>query len=383
MRLQTMFALLLLAGCDQSPPFDLLPLRDALRADPAVIASVSETARMQLASRLESARTKDLTTDELETSEASTPASLVVALDRVRQRRQSEALMVGMLNHGAAWAIRESAVPPDAPGLPPIEGSPAAATAAMETRALEGEAGAALRALLVATGAHHLHRVVGWPAGAVAIDDTVYVNASWLVSLAPTGDDGVDGGAKGVAIDGSFPPGVMAAAGAFNPSVGGGSPDPEGKAPASEVPTEVLRGALTSATQGDAGVRQQPPGTDPPSPTVSDVADACSECAAACDSSGSDSCDTRSDSSDACDSSSDSTDGSSPDACDSNAESTDASSTDACNTTTADSSDSCSGAGDGADAASCQIAHTRGHKSSGIRIWLMAPLAFLLLKRRP
>ena len=373
MRLQTTFALLLFASCDQAPPFDQLPLRDTLRADPEVIASLPEPARIQLATRFEGARAKDVTIDTLATSEGSTPAALVVALDGVRQRRLGEALIVGLLSNGSAWAIRVCAAPPQVSPLPPIEGAPAAATATLERRALESKAGAAVRVLLAASGAHHLHRVGGWPAGAVAIDDTVYVNASWLVSLAPASEETMDGGV----VDGSASNGGPMATGGFQPAVGGPLQGPQGTSSTSATRTSALRGELTSATQSDAGVPAQPPGSDSPSPTVSDDADACSQCAAGCDTSGSDSCDSSDDSTDACNSS-DSNNG-----CDTSAEAADGSSTDSCDTTSSDGSASCASAGDEADTASCQIAHGRGHKSSGTRIWLMAPLAFLLLKRRP
>ena len=364
MRLPTTFALLLLAGCDQTPPFDQLPLRDTLRADPDVIASLPETSRMRLAARFEGARANDVTIDTLEPSNASTPAALVVALDGVRQRRQGEALIAGLLNKGAAWAIRDCAAPSQAAPLPPFDGAPVAATATMERRALESEAGVAVRALLAASGAHHLHRVVGWPAGAVAIDDTVYVNGSWLVSLAPASEETMDGGA----VDGSVSPGGPVATGTLQPAAGGPLQSPPGTSSTSATRTSALRGGLIPANHSDAGVSVQPTGSDSPAPTASDTADACSQCAGSCDTSGSDSCDSSDDSSNACDS---------------GAEGTDGSSTDSCDTASDDSSASCSSAGDGADAASCQVARGRGHKSSGTRIWLMAPLAFLLLKRRP
>jgi hypothetical protein len=350
MRLESAFALALLVGCDQGPPpFDELPLRDALHASPEVVALLPDSARVQLAARFDSARARDDTTDELETSEAAAPVAMVAALDRVRQGRKGEPLVVGVLNHGAAWPIRERVYPPHAPALPPIEGTPAATTAVIENRALQGEAGAAVRALLAASGAHHLYRVVGWPAGVVAIEDTVYVNPSWLVSLAPVGVDGGDA-------DGSTDPSATVSGGFAPNGVPGLSPDEVAPAPATATPASVLRGALTSANQGDAGVGQQPSGTDPQSPSVGDLADACSGCAGGCDTGDGDSCDGSADTSD---------EGS-----------------DSCANASDDGSDSCSGAGDGADAASCQISHGGGRKNSGTRLWLLAPLAFLLLKRR-
>jgi hypothetical protein len=365
MRFESTFALFLLVGCDQGPPpFDELPLRDALHATPEVVASLPDSARVQLAARFDSARAKDDTTDELATSEGATPAAMVASLDRVRQGRKGEPLVAGVLNSGAAWPIRDLAYPPHAPVLPPIEGTFAATTATMETRSLHGEAGAAVRALFAASGAHHLYRVIGWPVGAVAIDDTVYVNASWLVSLAPVG---VDGGTT----DGSANPGALVASGSGNNPASGTPLDGIGTAPATHQPTSVQRGALTSANQGDAGVVQQPSGSGPPSPTAGDSLDACSGCAGACDSGDGDSCDAGDDGSDG------------SDACASSGDASDGGETDSCANASADGSDSCSGAGDGADAASCQILRGGERKSSGTRMWLLAPLAFLLLKRRP
>jgi len=386
MRLKNMFAFVLLAGCAEGPPpFDQLPLRDALRADPEVVASLPERARLQLAKRFEAARAKDVVTDQLETSETRTPAATVVAFDGVRQHRQGEPLIVGVFGNGAAWPLADClgdcAAPPQAPVLPPIEGTPAAATAAMEDQALEGEAGAAVRALLAASGAHHLYRVVGWPAGAVAMDDTVYVNAAWLVSLAPAGDEKVDGGADGGASSGAAGPVALEATGASNPSASSALLGPDKTSSANARPTSELRGARTSGNPGDAGVVQQPLGYDPQpqgtetQPSVGDLSDACGACASGCDSSSGDSCDSGDDSSD-----------DSGDACASPAEASDGNSADACGSASADSADSsaaCSGAGDGADAATCQLSHGRGHKHSGTRLWLCAPLGFLLLGRRP
>ena len=358
MRFESTFALVLLMGCDQGPPpFDELPLRDALHATPEVVASLPDSARVQLAARFDSARAKDDTTDELATSEGATPAAIVTSLDRVRQGRKGEPLVAGVLNSGAAWPIRELAYPPHAPVLPPIEGTLAASTATMETQSLHGEAGAAVRALFAASGAHHLYRVVGWPVGAVAIDDTVYVNASWLVSLAPVG---VDGGTA----DGSANPGAMVAGGSANSPASGTSLDGIGTEPATHEPTSVQRGAPTFGNQDDAGVVQQPSGSAPSSPTAGDSLDACSGCADACDSGNGDSCD------------------GSDDSC-SNASDDGSDGSDACANASADGSDSCSGAGDGADAASCQVSRGGRRQSSGTRMWLLAPLAFLPLKRRP
>jgi hypothetical protein len=382
MRLKTVLVLVLIAGCDQgAPPFDELPLRDTLRAEPEVIASLPESARIRLAARLEAARMSDGAVDEFSANQATGTAALVVALDRVRQRRQGEPLMVGVVGDGAGWPIGDCASPSHLPVLPPIGGAPATATASMETQALETGAGAALRCLFAAAGASHLIRVVGWPAGAVAIDDTVYVNAAWLVSLARGGEEKMDGGAgdgsnsTGGNVAGGNVAGGNVAGGRSSLLSGDSAQDPDGTAPAPGIDTRarILSGALTAANRGDAGVTPQPsgqdPGQNPQAPPVGDAVDACAECASACDTSSEDSCDSSADSGgDSCDTSS----------------ADDGSSADSCNSASSDGSDPCSaGSADGGDeAANCQISRGRGHKSYGTRLWLLAPLAFLLFRRR-
>ena len=55
---------LYLVGCgDGTPPFDELPLRDTLLADPAVVAGLDDSARQRLAVRFAVAVTDDATFD--------------------------------------------------------------------------------------------------------------------------------------------------------------------------------------------------------------------------------------------------------------------------------------------------------------------------------
>ena len=182
----------LAAGCGDGPPLDELPLRDALRAEPAVVAALPAPARAQLAARLEAARTGDGGSDSV--ASGANPGALVGALDDARARRSADALIVGAIGGGVGRPIATAAASSDQQSLPPLEGLGATDTAGLEARALAGAAGGPLRGLLAYSGASRLERVVGWPAGAVAIGDTVYVDASWLVALAPA-DDAADGGA--------------------------------------------------------------------------------------------------------------------------------------------------------------------------------------------
>jgi len=152
-------------GCGEGgPPLDELPLRDALRATPQVVAGLPAEARTRLAARLEAAGAFDGTTDRLEDA-ASAAETLVGALDRLRMDRQADPLLVGIIADGLARPTSDpSPTDPVSPtALPPIEGEPAGETAALERRALDGAAGASERALLVASGARHLRRVTGWP----------------------------------------------------------------------------------------------------------------------------------------------------------------------------------------------------------------------------
>ena len=356
MRLKGACLLILFAGCDGGPPpFEELPLRDALCADPEMVASLTESAKSTLAARFEAARAGDVAIDEIGENVTAKPAAMVAALDRARQRRQSEALIVGTIGNGVARPIGDCAIPPGAPALPPIEGVPADATAQIETRALDTQAGAVLRALLAASGAHHLYRVVGWPAGAVAIDDTVYVNASWLVGLAPGAGERADGGC----VAGSSSPGRSAGVVSRPPaaSVSLDTVEPTGPASAPTIPdrtrTLVPRRVLATWDRADAGDESAPSGS-------ANVGDACSAGADICAASSDDSCDSGDDTSEY--------------------------SSDSCGTSDENAGDSCSGAAvadDSAPAANCQVSRGGRRNNFGTLAWLLAPLAFLLLRRRP
>src|SRR5580692_1244242 len=93
-----LWLVVLAIGCGEGgPPLDELPLRDALRAGPEVVAGLAPAARSRLAARLEAARTGDRTTDRLGDG---TPAAEVVvgALDRLRVERQADPLLVGIIS---------------------------------------------------------------------------------------------------------------------------------------------------------------------------------------------------------------------------------------------------------------------------------------------
>lgn len=319
-------------GCGEgTPPLDELPLRDALRAEPAVVAALGDLARQRLAARFEAAITDDATSDAV--ADRPTPAGEVASLDEARLRRAADALVVGTIADGVARPVAAGAGA-SAP-LPQLEGELATTTAALEARALDGAAGARLRALLAASGAQRLERVVGWPAGAVAIGETIYVDASWLVALAPS-EGGVDGPEAG---DGGAPepPG---AAGTSSESIRSGV--------AAAAPSIAL---AASAASYDAGTftPSPPPPPPPPPSSSSSFWDACSAGSDGCAAAG-DSCDT-----------SDSQD-------------------DSCSGTDDGSSDACSAPPD--DGSNCRVAPGRERPRAATIAWVLAPLGFLIGRRR-
>lgn len=340
----------LLVGCGEgAPPLDELPLRDALRADPQVVAAMPEAARRQLGERLEAASAADQTSDAVD--DASVPAALVTALDEARARRQADAFVIGTVAAGMARPIPATGATEPTP-LPDLKGEVATTTARIEARALAGAAGAALRALRASSGAQRLERVIGWPAGAVAIGDTVYVDAAWLVALAP--DRSLDAGAA----DGeTTTPGSSPPAGDTTPmpAVDAGTSVGVDAGAASSV--ESVTSLLIYNVPDAGSAPRQPP---PPPPSSSSFWDECSAGFSA------DDCgDSSDDDANSCDGS----------------------------TTTDDSGDSCSGGttDDGAsdcsstvpdDGSDCRVAPGRGKARASTLVWVLAPLGYLVGRRR-
>jgi hypothetical protein len=376
---------ILFAGCGAGPPpLDELPLRDTLRADPEVVAALPDEARARLAARLETARARDSVSEDV-AGDDEDPSRLVASVDDARAQRDADPLIVGAISGGVARPFAERADESDVTALPSLEDAAGGATADAEAAALGADAGNAVRALLKASRASRLRRVTGWPTGAMAIGDVVYVNAAWLVALAPDRSGRPDGGASALPASGAS---AALASGRAT------APDPGPTATAREEESALARSAGAYA-QVDGGT--PPPPEPPPAPDDTSFWDACSACSYACATSpscgsdSSDSCDDTSDdgSSDSCDGGPD--DGSS-DSCDTGPAD---GSSDSCDTGPADgSSDACSGADDGSGDG-CQVARAarprcrfRGrHGGRGTtEAWLLAPLGFLAAsqrKRRP
>ena len=90
-------------------------------------------------------------------------SGLAAEVDRVRQARSADALVVGVLGGGAAQALPAGSQSAATSPVPPLQGAAATSTAELEARALNGAAGASLRELVAAAHAQRLERVVGWP----------------------------------------------------------------------------------------------------------------------------------------------------------------------------------------------------------------------------
>ena len=128
MRLRWLWlVVVVLGGCGEGPPpLDELPLRDALRADPEVVAALTDGARATLAARLEAARAGDAVADDVGTG-AEEPAAQVAALDLARARRSGGPLIAGVIAGGVATPVAGSAADAAGNALPPLEIENAAA----------------------------------------------------------------------------------------------------------------------------------------------------------------------------------------------------------------------------------------------------------------
>jgi cell division septation protein DedD len=177
-----------LGACNaEAPPYDELPLRDALSAAPDVIAALPEQARRDVAERLEEAHLAS--GEEAAIGEAGVPTvpALVRTADAEREEDEKDAIVIGSIEPRAGgFVLRGIGIGKPGEGaieLPALEGAPATSTAGLEEAALRGRAGAILGALGATMEVRELVRTTGVPAGVVAMDGTLYVNASWLVAL--------------------------------------------------------------------------------------------------------------------------------------------------------------------------------------------------------
>lgn len=188
-----------IVGCsgEDAPPYEELLVRDALRAEPKVVAAVLASDQRTLADRMEHERDAAHDPQRVDIDEKPLSAAEVVAqIDTARAANGKDAWVATIVRTESRYVEARSLSRRDAGSnedpttpLPPLEGEPASAsTRDVEARALGGRAGTVLRNLVAETHATRLVRVTQWPAGAVAIRETVYVNAAWLVAMAALDD---------------------------------------------------------------------------------------------------------------------------------------------------------------------------------------------------
>lgn len=359
------FAGMVGCGGEAPPPLDSLSLREALSAEPRVIAGLPQAARKKLAERLEAARTEAVSTETLGVDPAAMDAArgaavLLRGVDAARERAGRDAVIVAQVERGPdqvfVHPVPDAVAEGDGVPLPPwnVEGE----TAEAEKRALAGAAGASLRALMAASGARRLVRVVAWPSAAVAVGDSVYVNAAWLVALSSREE--VDAGAGGdVAAAGSR--GARRGGSAVMPIVLVPASAPEGESlsteadPNGDIPPDLaMPNRQPQPQKGCGGCGSSSTGNV----CAGTACAACLESAHLCSSCDSSSCDEES-----CDSSSDSCE--SGDSCDSGGE-------------------SCDSGGGSCGGESCRIGSRRlpVEVPVGALAWMMAPLALLLVEAR-
>lgn len=199
---------LVFVGCgSESPPYDELPLRDALRAAPEVVASLSFETRYDLARRLDSAGFERDGATTFTLPEAVTIESLARVADEAREDLDQDALILAeVVETPSDFVLQGGEI--DAESLDRVmvgpvllRGRPSTQTAALEDVALRGRAGKWLRELSGRTDATHMVRATGLPFGAWAHDDTLYVNASWLVAMSALEKDGAVTGPVSASIE--------------------------------------------------------------------------------------------------------------------------------------------------------------------------------------
>ncbi|WP_437782873.1 hypothetical protein [Sorangium sp. So ce1097] len=210
-----LLALAALCACGaETPPYDDLPLRDALSAAPEVLAALPEEALLDLAARLEEAHGAAGGEAAVADAEIASVPALVRSADAAREERGQDAIVLGALepstegfvlravSSGARAVAAGAERGPEGPlERPVLAGEPASPeTAPLEEAALDGRAGVILADLARRVDARDLRRVTGLPAGVVALDRTVYVNAAWLVALGALAPPGARPAAAGEAV---------------------------------------------------------------------------------------------------------------------------------------------------------------------------------------
>src|SRR5262249_15739355 len=150
----TLLSLFFGACAGEAPPFDELPLRDALGADPEVIAALPREAERGLADRFESTRKRQSEAEEMQPDGRGTPAAEVRDADVAREARGEDALVTAIFSPEAGSVVvrprrleeaaASRALPPLS-GQPPSSSTPEAQAQALAGRARAGGAGPVAR----------------------------------------------------------------------------------------------------------------------------------------------------------------------------------------------------------------------------------------------
>lgn len=194
-----------LLGCgEEAPPYDELPLRDTLQATPEVIAALPLETRREVARRFQEAGHLD----DIDSTSVDSPRdlgldSIALAIDETRDALDQDAVVLGEVERSDDQVVVRLQEVDDAAlgGIVPMDslvwrGDPDAPTAAVEETALRGHAGQWLQELAKRSGSQEMVRITHLPLGVWAKDEKLYVNASWLVTMAAL-DDGATAGNAG------------------------------------------------------------------------------------------------------------------------------------------------------------------------------------------
>lgn len=202
-----------IVGCgEEAPPYDALPLRDALRAAPEVVVTMSDESRRDLALRLQEAEQVEPETVVFAPKSLELDA-LVTSADAVREASNKDAIMLGEIvaneGHGL-FEVHAANSEIDESKSFELLGKASDGAAPFEEAALRGAAGKTLREFVEQTHAQSVVRMTGLPVAAVAWKDQVYVNETWLVAMSALENEcgvpmGLNTGETGISSPGAKP----------------------------------------------------------------------------------------------------------------------------------------------------------------------------------
>lgn len=254
-----LWVLMVSIGCggEQDPPFDELSIRDAMQAKPEAILALTTTVKIALANRLVAAIGQESPPFSLPSSTGTTWGERTIVQDGVRIKQGKDALVLIQWSSGMNDLVATSLqVPRDraAPArpLPTVTGPLADTTAAEESRALAGKAGAILEQTMRLSSTWTLVRAPSWPAGVTATPDAIFVNPAWLTAMAGLETDSESSQTKSSQFGGR--PGVAIALGAGETGDSGEQDEPRKKTQTDPLdPSLPSRDAVTQANADGSG----------------------------------------------------------------------------------------------------------------------------------